>query len=263
MEDKNRKARPVANVIAVGVVVVVAACIVLLYFGVGPFLTVKAHWYAREVADPTGNRGQAAKDLMELGPRAYPVVRDLLIKSDEYTTRKYGLTIIRQLRLAGAADDVFNLLKRETYDRNRSYALITLEDLVPKRWEYLKRVVPYLDDPSREVRDVASGAMEVLYGEYLPDRTPDWWKQWWAENKDRIEQKCKEKAGKAEGTQKTEEPPKAGGAQKAEDAQAGGSSQNADSAQKAEGTQPADGANTATGAEPASNATPAPATPAQ
>lgn len=203
MENRSWQTHPVVKVIAVGVVVVLAACLVMFYFDVGPFFQLKASWHAREVADLNGDRGGAALKLEAMGPRAYPAMRWLL-QQDDHTTRDYGLKIIRKLRLVQAADDILEMLKHEDYDRNRTYALLTIQDLVPKRPEYLKCIVPYLDDPVPEVRNTMCEVMQGIVGEYLPGRSPEWWKQWWVEHKDEIEQKCKASSQQSAGTAKSE-----------------------------------------------------------
>jgi len=191
-----------AKIVIVLLCVVVVAGAMLVVLGPVPVLPFKAGMYAREVANRSGDRGQAAKNLLSLGFTALPHARKMLA-SDEYTTRYYGLSIIKQLRedneghehdaeFEKAADEIVDMIAREDVPRNRTWALVTLTRVCFGRCDYVAKVVKYLDDPAEEVRQQMGGTMQALLNEYLPDHDAQWWKQWYEEHKDEVEAKAKQ-----------------------------------------------------------------------
>lgn len=195
MESSQKKTNPVVSIAAVCVVVVIAASLLSWFLGVGPAATLKAKFYASEIANPKGSRGQAAKDLIRLGPKVAVPAAVKLLKSEDYTTRYYALAIFDALKVPGVAEDIFEALKTEPEPRNRSKGLDVVQRLNQGgRIEYVPRVIPFLDDPAAEVRNTTCVVIQTLAGIYEPtDRTPEWWKEWWQKNKPDIEKRCLEK----------------------------------------------------------------------
>jgi len=201
MLETKSKSIPAAKVVIAIVCVVVMAGALFFAFGSIPVLGFKAGMYAREVADRSGDRGQAAKNLLSLGVTALPYAREML-KSDDYTTRYYGLSIIKQLRenaegheheaeFGQAADAIVDALPREDVARNRTWALVALARLCFGRCQYAAKLVRYFDDPAEEVRSQMGGTMQAVINEYLPDHDTQWWKDFYETRKAEFEEKGK------------------------------------------------------------------------
>jgi len=195
--DTKSKAISATRIVIVILCTAVMAGALFFVFSPVPVLAFKAPRYAREVADRSGDRGQAAKNLLSLGMKALPYAIEML-KSDDYTTRKYGISIIRQLReemvgrdfdaeLVKAADAILEMLPREDVPRNRTEALRTIARLCYGRCQYAARIVRYFDDPSEEVRDQMGGTMQAVIYQYLPDQDTQWWKDFYEKNKAEFE----------------------------------------------------------------------------
>jgi len=195
VENKSARKTPTYVIVVTVVFCVTAAGLAFLWFtDAGLFKSLRAGMYAREIANLNGDRGQATKNLIALGPDiALPHALKLL-QSDEYTTRYYGFIILDSLDTSGAIEEIIQATITDDHGRNRATGITVLQHLCPDykseakehkefKEKYLPLLVKLLDDPAPDVQANICNAMQNFSGTYNPDRDIKWWKDWWAKNK--------------------------------------------------------------------------------
>jgi len=188
MNDPVRKSNPIVAAVILGAGVLVALA-VLWTTGILRGPAWKAAYYASQAADPTGERGVAAQNLIALGQSHRNLVlaeaRKLLLNQED-ESRYYGMIIIDGIKGIEAAADIGALLQNEPSVRNRIRGVIVFQHLCKAQPTHLEKIVHLLDDPNEKVLHAMCNAMQDVSGTYNPDRTVEWWKDWWQRNKESI-----------------------------------------------------------------------------
>ena len=205
VESKKQQVSLGAVVAVLAVFGVIAAGVIMWFTDSGPIVRWKAGTYAMEIAAIDGDRGAAAVKLGDLGHDiALPYALKLL-KSSEYTTRKYGYDIIDNIKAVSASEKVLAAILADDNATNRARGVFVLVHLCPEvkthpkelaeyQAKYLSKIVKLLDDPSVEVQKAMCNAMGGFSGTYNPDHDIQWWKEWWKKNKPGAAEKAPEKA---------------------------------------------------------------------
>lgn len=187
--DQEKKQTPTsAKVVAVLFVAVVVVAAIVVYGDPAR----RARRYASGIGDG-GDNGALSNKIIDLGTdAALPVALDML-KSDDYITRKHGIAILRRLededKVRAVLDDVLAAMENEDVARNRSEACAMMSTLCQAKPEYCGKFIQFLNDPDEGVQKMAVGSIMKVANLEQGDGTPEYWLQWWEEEKHKYEGK--------------------------------------------------------------------------